>query len=134
MNRAPNVLAAVGRETGIRHRDACYADANYRVAPRGPERSSPMYRDGDIRRCPHGKLQMATTVLQPPGHVPSRTLAWRDLSPVMSPLLFWSASRILRDPAPSDPHAWVPLTPPRGPSGISRPAGARKRLTPGSPS
>jgi len=54
---------------------------------------------GDVRRCPHGVLQLGFDV---PGTVPCY---WRDLHPVLTPILRRRAVRALdaatRTPAPS---------------------------------
>lgn len=49
---------------------------------------------GDVRRCPHGRIQLAYDV---PGSVPAY---WRDLSPVFTPLLYRRARRALTTVTP----------------------------------
>lgn len=47
-------------------------------------------RTGDVRRCEHGRLQMAYDVLG------LAAPHWRDLSPVFTPILWWRARRAWR--------------------------------------
>lgn len=46
-------------------------------------------RAGDVRRCPHGRTQLGYEV---PGTIPCY---WRDLHPVLTPLLYRRARRAL---------------------------------------
>jgi len=49
---------------------------------------------GDVRRCEHGRVQLAYDV---PGSIPAY---WRDLSPVWNPILRRRAVKALACPTP----------------------------------
>jgi len=51
-------------------------------------------RSGDVRRCEHGRVQLAYDV---PGSIPAY---WRDLSPVGNPILYRRAANALTRTTP----------------------------------
>lgn len=55
------------------------------------------HRLGDVRRCPHGKLQVLTEIGPAARVAGPGTHWWRTLSPVFTPVLYRRARAALED-------------------------------------